>query len=78
MCPCGNNNLESRSFVSNDYYCEANFPLWDGVGCANGYASDAPCCGNLSLGSLVLLSTVGQGTRDQVCFEETIVKYATI
>ena len=52
-CPCGNAAYTSPSFVGDSYYCEVaqnnNSPLWEGEGCTDRFATDAPCCENPNL-----------------------------
>ena len=56
-CPCRNDNqIQTPSFVGNDYYCEVEpvihrgtTPLWEGEGCTAAFASNAPCCENPNL-----------------------------
>ena len=51
--PCGNAAFTSPSFVGDSYYCEVaqnnSSPLWEGEGCTDGVATDAPCCENPNL-----------------------------
>ena len=52
-CPCGNAAVSSPSFVGDSYYCEVaqsnSSPLWEGEGCTDHVATDAPCCENPNL-----------------------------
>ena len=53
-CPCRSDLVHYRT-SSFDYYCELlnnldnNSPLWDGEGCSDVFANDAPCCENPNL-----------------------------
>ena len=53
-CECNSSGqLYHPAFIANDFYCEVaednDSPLWEGEGCDDVHADDAPCCENPNL-----------------------------